>query len=288
MLPVLLVVAAAVIHATWNLMAKRAAEAGAAFVVAYNAIICVIYAPAAWLLSAGEDIAWTVPVIICFTLNTLINLAYALCLQHGYRVADLSVVYPVARGTGPMFATLGAIMLLGEVPSALGLLGLAGVIAGIVLISTQGRLSAFLKSRGMTGLGWGLATGILIAGYSVVDAWGVKTLGIPPVLLVWLSNVLRFPVLLPVILRDRRRFLATMRGHWGLALGVALLAPLSYFLVLSALGMGAPLSVVAPLREMSMMVAVVFGLVVLRERVGPWHFAGCTVLSIGVACLVSA
>ena len=82
----------------------------------------------------------------------------------------------------------------------------------------------------------------------------MKSLGIQPVILDWFCNVLRFFLLAPVILRNLGRARDLMRGHWLRAVGVGLLSPLSYILVLSALDMGAPLSVVAPVREMSMMI----------------------------------
>lgn len=78
-----------------------------------------------------------------------------------------------------------------------------------------------------------------------------------------------------------------MRGYWLLAVGVGLLSPLSYILILTALNMGAPLSIVAPMREMSMMIGAVMGMVILRESVGLWRIVGCAVLVLGVVLLTS-
>lgn len=280
-----LVVAAAFIHAGWNLMAKRAASAGAAFVFASGFIACTTYAPwVGWLLARG-GVGWSWPMLACIAASAVIHLAYSLCLQRGYQVADLSVVYPVARGTGPMLSAIAAIGILGEEPSLRGLLGLVTVIAGIALISTQGSLAAFRRADGQAGMRWGMATGGLIAGYTVVDAYGVKTLGLAPVVLDWLANLLRMLMLAPVVLANPGRALGAMRGMWFWAIGVGLLSPLSYILVLAALDSGAPLSVVAPMREMSMMVGALLGMVVLKERVGPWRLAGCAVLAGGVVLL---
>jgi drug/metabolite transporter (DMT)-like permease len=200
----------------------------------------------------------------------------------------LSVVYPVARGTGPMLSSFGAFLLLGEAPSPQRLLGLAAVVIGIGLISTRGDLGAFRRPGGQAGVRWGTATGFLIASYTVVDAYSVKTLGIQPVIVDWFSNLLRFFLLAPVVLRDPDRARRLMQGRWLLAIGVGLLSPLSYILVLAALNMGAPLSVVAPTREMSMMIGALFGMVILREAVGVWRLAGCLVLIAGVVLLGSA
>ncbi len=282
---IFLVILASFIHASWNLMAKRAAPAGPVFVLASCVIALLAYAPwVGWLL-IRDGANWTPAGIGFILLSGVIHLGYSLCLQRGYQLADLSVVYPVARGTGPMLSTIGAFLILGETPAGTGLLGLGLVVAGILLIATQGRLSAFTRPGGQAGIRWGMATGGLIAGYTVTDAYAVKALGIAPVVLDWFSNLLRVCLLLPLVLRNPRRAMGAMRGYWGLALGVGLLSPLSYILVLTALSGGAPLSLVAPMREMSMMVGALMGMVILREHVGPWRLIGCAVMVAGVVLL---
>ena len=288
LLPLTLVILAAFIHATWNLLAKRASAAGPAFVFAYNVVACVAYLPwVGWVLVHHAQV-WSWPVAGCLVLSALIHLAYSLCLQRGYQVADLSVVYPIARGTGPLLSSIGAFILLRETPSAQGILGLLAVVAGIGFISTQGDLSAFRKPRGLDGVRWGTATGSLIAGYTVVDGYGVKLLGIHPVVLDWFTNFIRFCILAPIVMSNWAQAKARMKGYWLLAAGVGLLSPLSYILVLSAIEMGAPLSLVAPAREMSMMVGAMFGMLILGERVTEWRIVGCLILIFGVVLLGSA
>jgi len=288
LLPLSLVVLAAFIHATWNLLSKRAASAGPTFVFAYNLVACVVYLPwMVWLLVHGQ-VTWSWPVFGCLFLSAVIHLAYSLCLQRGYLVADLSVVYPIARGTGPMLSSIGAFVLLRETPTTQGIFGLLAVVAGIGFISTQGDLSAFRKPRGLDGVRWGAATGSLIAAYTVVDGYSVKVLGIHPVVLDWVTNALRFIIMAPVVMSNWSRSMQRMKGYWWLAVGVGALSPLSYILVLSAIEMGAPLSLVAPAREMSMMVGAMFGMVILGERVTAWRLAGCLILIAGVILLGSA
>lgn len=285
--PLLLVVLAAILHASWNLLAKRAAPIGPVFVAAYNLVACIVYAPWAVALLLEGAVPFQGAVVGLILLSGVIHLAYSLCLQEGYRQADFSVVYPVARGTGPMLSTFGAILLLGEVPTGRGVLGLALVVIGIGLIATDGRLSGLGRSKGPIGLLWGMATGGLIAAYTVTDAYAVKVLGIAPVVLDWFSNLLRLVVLAPLAVANPRRANAAMRGAWPLAVGVGLLSSLSYILVLDALGRGAPLSLVAPMREMSMMVGALLGLVVLGEPVGPRRLGGCALLIGGVILLAA-
>jgi drug/metabolite transporter (DMT)-like permease len=286
--PFALVVLAALIHATWNLLAKRAASGGVAFVFTYSLAASVAYLPwMIWILVRG-GLALNWPVAGCILASAVIHLGYSLCLQRGYQVAELSVVYPVARGTGPMLSSIGAFILLRETPSPHGVLGLLAVVAGILMLSTQGNLAAFHRPRGFSGLRWGLATGSLIAGYTVNDGFGVKVLGIHPVVLDWFSNLLRFVMLVPVLLARPARLRQAMKGRWWLAIGVGVLSPLSYILVLTAIGMGAPLSLVAPAREMSMMVGAMFGMFFLREPMNGWKIAGCLTLLAGVLLLGAA
>lgn len=283
-----MVVAASFLHATWNLMAKRAANVGPPFILAYSLVACLAYGPwVVWVLVQG-GIDWTAQALGIVMLSGAIHLAYNLCLQRGYQVADLSVVYPIARGTGPMLSTIGAFLILREVPTLAGVSGLVLVVSGIVLIATQGSLRAFRRPEGHAGIRWGTATGGLIATYTVADAFAVKALGVTPVVLDWITNVMRCVLLLPLMVRQRRAAMAAMRGHWGLATAIGVMSPLGYILVLEAMTRGAPLSIVAPMREMSMMVGTLLGMVVLKEAVGRWRLIGCAVLIIGVILLSAA
>lgn len=282
-----LVITASFIHATWNLMTKRAATVGPAFVLAYTVVASVVYGPWAVYEMANGGITWTWPVLLCLLASGALHLGYSLTLQRGYQVAPFSVVYPVARGTGPMLSSIGAFLILREAPALFGLLGLGCVVTGILLIATRGRLDAFRAPGGLAGLLWGLVTGLLIASYTVVDAYGVKELAIAAVVLDWVGMVTRLILLGPLVLATPGKAFTAMRGYWPLAIGVGILAPLGYILVLAALRLGAPLSIVAPMREMSMMIGALMGLFLLKERVTPVQLLGCAVLIAGVVLLSS-
>ena len=283
----LLVVVAAFTHATWNLLAKKAASVGAPFVAAYTGVATFIYAPVALWAVLRFGFPMTRLVVACIVASGILHLAYSLVLQRGYQVADLSVVYPVARGTGPMLSAVGAFTLLGEHVTLGAVAGLMAVVGGIVTLASGGRLATIADPSARTGVAWGGATGTVIAGYTVVDAWGAKVLGINPVLLDWCANALRFVFLLPGVLRDRKRFRERMRGHWLLAAGVGLLSPLGYILVLTALQMGAPLHAVAPAREMSMMIGALLGMIVLGEKLTVARLCGCVLIVAGVILLAT-
>jgi uncharacterized membrane protein len=108
------------------------------------------------------------------------------------------------------------------------------------------------------------------------------------VLLDWFSNFLRLFLLGPVMLRKPAQMMKAMQGYWWLAVGVGLFSPLSYILVLTAVDMGAPLSLVAPAREMSMMIGAIFGMLILGEPVNIWRVAGCATIIAGVVLLGAA
>ncbi len=284
----LLVVLAAIAHATWNLLAKRAAMVGPVFVFAYGLAASLLYAPwMIWVL-LDEGMTWSWPVALCILASSLLHLGYSLCLQRGYQVADLSVVYPIARGTGPLLSTMGAFMLLNETATTSGVAGMLCVVGGVLLIATQGKLAMFRSPHAWIGVRWGGVIGLFIAAYTVVDAYGVKTLLIMPVVFDWFTCATRTLMMTPHVMQRRKQYFAAMRGHWHLAIGVGLLSPLGYILVLYALRMGAPLSLVAPAREMSMMLGTLAGMFLLREKVGPGRLAGCGAILAGVILLGSS
>src|SRR4029078_558821 len=117
---------------------------------------------------------------------------------------------------------------------------------------------------------------------------GIRLLRIHPVVLDRFANVIRFFMLAALVLPNAALARERMKGHWWLAVGVGLLSPMSYILVLSAIEMGAPLSLVAPAREMSMMVGALFGMLILGERVNGWRLIGCAILILGVVLLGSS
>jgi uncharacterized membrane protein len=284
----LFVIAAAIAHASWNLLAKRAAHVGSAFVFAYGLCCTIVYAPwVIWIL-VFEQNDWSWPIIGCIALSGALHLAYSLCLQRGYQLADLSVVYPIARGTGPMLSTVGALLLLGEPGTIRGISGMLCVVLGLLLIATQGKISRLLQPAAMLGVRWGALVGVLIAAYTLVDAYGVKTLLIAPVVFDWATCATRTLMMLPHTARQPKQAMTAMRGYWPLAWAIGVLSPLGYILVLYALRDGAPVSLVAPAREMSMLLVTLAGLYLLREPVGWGRLVGCCSIALGVVLLAGS
>jgi drug/metabolite transporter (DMT)-like permease len=259
-----LVVAAAFIHAYWNLLVKRA-EGGAAFVWLFSLSSAVLYAPIVVALIAIQPLGYGLAEYGLILSSGVLHLLYAMALNRGYRVGDLSVVYPVARGTGPLISTFGAILLLGERPSLSGIAGIVLIVAGILLIAGASTPSLYRTSeRAAKGLGYGLLTGLCIASYTVNDAYAVKVLLVSPIMIDYFGNIVRLVFLTPSTLANRDALRGEWRANWKIAAGVGALMPLSYILSLFAMRL-APVSYVAPARELSMLVGAYFGAKLLRE-----------------------
>lgn len=287
-----LVLAAALLHAVWNLAAKKWGG-GPHFVLACSAGVTVLWLPAVLWVGFAELPYWTATAWACVGASALVHLLYFNCLLAGYRASDLTVVYPVARGSGPLLSAVAAVLLLGETLGAAGLLGLAGVVGGILLITMGPRLigrgvahDAATARRRRHGLYWGAATGTLIAGYTVLDGYAVKMLAVSPLMMDYFGNVLRVPLQLPVVLRDPAGFMPELRRSWRAVLAVAGLGPLAYILVLLAVR-EAPLSRVAPAREVSMLFAALLGGQLLGEGERGWRLAGAALIGAGVIALAA-
>ena len=217
-----LVLAAAICHATWNMVAKRAGG-GNSFVLISALLVGLVWAPLAFWVGLQEVRAWGWAEWLILIVSAVAHILYFCTLLHGYAVADLTVVYPVARGSGPLLSTVGAVLVLGESVSMLGAAGALTVVAGVFLIAGGPGLwrEAHVlqhRARVQRGLLWGALTGVFIASYTVIDGYAVKIMLISPILVDYVGNVLRIPVMLPFALRDRAGFVRAWRAQWRAAL----------------------------------------------------------------------
>jgi drug/metabolite transporter (DMT)-like permease len=221
--------------------------------------------------------------------SAIFHLVYFSTLLRGYRVSDLTVVYPVARGTGPLLSACGAVLVMSERPGWLGVAGILAIGFGVFLIAGGPALWAQAhdpaqRDRVRLGLAYGGATGALIAGYTLIDGYAVKFMLISPILIDYFGNVLRIPFLLPVAWRDPAGLREAWRTQWKHALVVAALGPIGYVLVLYAVKL-APLSHVAPAREVSMLFAALIGGKLLGEKDRGLRLAGAACIALGVVAL---
>lgn len=287
-LALLLVLVAAVLHATWNIVAKRA-NGGDHFVLWGSILTGVLWAPPGLWLAVPAVPSWGPWTWALVIGSGVVHLLYFRVLLAGYRASDLTVVYPVARGTGPLLSSLAATALFGEELGASGVLGVTGITAGVMLVAGGSSLWATLRDpvrggRARAGLAWGAATGLLIATYTLLDGWVVKRLGVDPLLCDWIGNLVRIPLMLPAVFRDPVGFRSEVGARWGALLVLATLAPAGYVLVLHAARM-APLSHVAPAREVSMLFAALVGGKLLGEGDRAARVAGAAFIAAGVMAL---
>ena len=277
----LLILVSAVAHATWNYLAKRT-HGGAVVVWMYDLLSVVLYAPLAVFIFIGmrqpiSEIGW-----ILIVGSAFIHLAYFLLLQTGYRVGDLSLVYPLARGTGPLLSTICAIAIFGERPALIGLAGIALVMGGIFVIT--GGPSLFRAKGKRVAVIYGLLIGVLIAFYTLWDKQGVSTFLVPPILYNYSAIAIRMVLLAPYALSRQKMIREELRTHrWEIA-GIALLSPLSYFLILTAL-VFTPLSYVAPTREIGILFGAFLGTSVLAEGDTKRRLLAAGMIVIGIAAL---
>ena len=278
----LLVLAAAVCHATWNVFVKQI-NAGAELVWLFSVVSLVLYLP----LAIWAAIGWTGLTLLTFAaiaVSTLIHLGYFLLLQTGYRRGDLSLVYPTARATGPVLSATMAVLFLGEALNPQIAVGGAIVIFGVLMLANRrGRLAG---EHALASIGFGLGAGILIGSYTVWDAWSVSVLLIPPLLLDYANAIARTVLLAPVAYRRRDRVLEIWQTHRTGVFVIAIFSPLAYILVLYAMTF-TPVIYVAPLRETSVLMGVLAGSLLLGEGRLKWRLTWAAVILFGVVLLAT-
>ncbi|NRF66038.1 EamA family transporter [Aquincola sp. S2] len=286
-----LVLVAALLHAAWNIVAKKI-NAGPHFPLLSSVFIVLLWSPLGLWLAIDALPRWGLAEWSLLLASAVANLVYIRALLAGYRAAELTVVYPVARGTGPLVSSFAAVLVLGETLGAQGIAGVLGITAGVFLIAGGPRLWSAAhdpaqRQRVRAGLAWGGFTGLAIATYTVIDAYAVKVLLISPMLVCWIGNLLRIHLLLPTAWADRAGLARETRASWRAVLLVAALSPLSYLLVLYAVQQ-APLSLVAPAREVSMLFAALIGGRLLGESDRGLRLLGAACIAGGVIALATA
>ncbi|KAB1644546.1 EamA family transporter [Pseudoclavibacter sp. CFCC 14310] len=315
-----LITVGALAHAAWNLISKRAAAGGVAFLLVGALASTLVWAPVAVWTLVVTPTSWTA-LFVGSVVSALLHIGYMLLLQHGYRVGDISVVYPTARGSGPLLSVIFAIVLFGERPGASALIGVALIITGVLFIGLSD-LRTTNAARTRVGVVFGTLTGVTIAIYTIWDAHMVNGAGVPPVALMvgcslgesiaflWMllgrrpsrparsadasstSDAGRLSALAGGM-RDRlrgqaddarRQVAETVRSSWRPALVFGVLSPLSYVAALMAMRI-APVSLVAPAREVSVVFVALASWLIFREPSPVRRLIGAMVVLAGVMVL---
>ncbi|CAN5860394.1 EamA family transporter [soil metagenome] len=275
MLAFAFILTAAGIHATWNLLAKRL-DGGSESVWLFTVIATIVYAPPTLfiIMSTSFRPGFREGVILVGT--GVLQAVYFVLLRRGDAAGDLSVVYPLARGIGPLAATMLAVALLAERPSFVTVTGALTVSLGTLLLVR--RSQGATASRALL---YGVTTGLVIGCYTVWDGYAVGELAIPAIIVGWAADAGRLVWLSPIAFRRRSAMRATWNTNRAPILLSGVLSSGSYLLVLYALTL-APVSTVAPAREISIVIGTLFGVFLLGEPEGRRRLIAAAVVTCGV------
>src|SRR5947208_14823488 len=260
--PLALAIAAAFLHALWNLLLRGRADTQAASATALVIGVLALVPIAAFTWDV-HSAAW--PYVVG---SGALELAYLVMLAAAYGRFELSVVYPVARGLAPVWALVFAVVVVSASPSAAEVAGVLVVALGILFVRGAG---------GSRGAALGVVIAAAIGGYTVVDRYGIRHAdAVSYLLLVLLGPALVYPSLVGLARMRRALSIQTVL--------VGVLSMAAYVLVLLALRRASAPSVSA-VRETSVVIATVLAAVFLRDRVTPWRFVGAALVAAGVALL---
>jgi drug/metabolite transporter (DMT)-like permease len=265
----LLALGAAFVHALWNLLLARARDPEAAGAVALLVAV-VVFAPVAVLRWEIEAEAW--PYVAA---SSLLELVYFALLGAAYRRAEVSVVYPLARGLAPVLVLVVGVLALGADSSAAQAAGVVLVGLGVLLVRGLRRPAA------ASGVLFGLAIACSIAAYTLVDDEGIRFANA----VTYLELTLVVPAIgyaAGIVAVKGRSALRAELGPASVVAGIGMWV--AYGLVLAALAR-AEAAPVAAVRETSVVIATVGAALVLQERVGPARVAGAVLVAAGVALL---
>ena len=287
-----LVLIASVAHAVWNLAAKSVTGKGFAFVLAYHGLSAILLAPLAIVIIAtgGQSLNWGL--VGAAALSAVFHIAYSVALQSGYDHAPLGVVYPTARGTGPVVTIIIAVVFLGERPTLAEAAGAFTIIAGIAVVTIRPRGGVGpTSSHGLRrGLAWGGLIGAFIASYTLWDDFAVNHVSDSPLLYFAVSEACVGLIMtagafaLPSGREKRADLREILTSHKRALVTVAILSPLAYVLVLYAMQQ-APVALVAPVRETSIIVGTLLAWWFFGERNVVLKLAGALIVVVGIGLI---
>ena len=251
-----LVLLAALLHASWNAMAKSGGSPQFS-IASYRLVNAVWCLPLLFFFPLPLAAAW--PMLLA---STAIHTVYYYTLSKSYRSGDLSQVYPLFRGLAPVLVVLGAALMASEYLPTGAMLGIGLVSLGLISITFSG--GALGKISGPA-LRWGLATSVLIAAYTVADGMGVRAAGNPFSYILWLFVFEPIPIGLWLLATDRAGWFGYMRAKPGKVTAGALAAAIAYAMVIYAMSV-APMAMVSSLRETSVIFAALIGTLMYLQR----------------------
>lgn len=269
-----LVLAAAVFHAVWNAVVKNSGDRliSMAFIMGVGGVLAL---PVVFVVPLPHADAW--PFLIA---SVAIHMVYNLALVRAYAIGDLSFIYPVARGSAPLFVAVFAALLVNETQSTSETIAILIICAGILSLSLTGHRRAVGKKP----LLYALAIGIMISLYTVTDGSGARASGNAISYIAWLFLLECQPIIIIALWRRWGRIRRNTARVWRAGVAGGLIANIAYGLVIWAMSL-APMAHVSALRETSVIVAALIGTRLLGETGGTSRVAAAAVVALGVVGL---
>ena len=267
-----LVLVAALLHATWNTLIKFSGER--LLVIACMDSVALLFV----IVAVGFVSLPPLDIWPWIAASALFELLYRYLLIQAYRVGDLGLVYPLMRGLSPLVVLVLTLVFAGEVLSTQQILGILLIPFGMVCLLWQG--------GGGDRLPWSMLPVVLLIGlcigcYTFLDGQALRRWSHPLDYLVWLTLISAWPFPLLALVRKRAAFSLFWRTQWRLGLSVGLCVLLSYALVLWAMQLGS-IAEAAALREVSVILVVLFGMRYLKEPFGRPRLIACGLVLIGM------
>jgi drug/metabolite transporter (DMT)-like permease len=278
----LLVLLSACLHVVQHVALKRARDR-LSFVWWMWLWAILLFLPVPILFwQPGSTLAWAV-----ITVSAVFEALYYVAMTKAYKLGDLSIVYPLARGTAPLLILVWSALLLRERPSVGGVCGIGLIVCGLCLVNLQ-RLSAWREvglGLGQAAPRWALLAGVCISCYTTIDKAGVRLLA--PLLYTYLAMALTLVWLTPGTLRavGWQGLLAEWRASRFNSLLAGLTAMAAYMLVLYVMRLGAPASYVGATREISVVLGALAGTIFLKEQSSITRVSGAVLIAVGVGAI---
>ena len=280
-----LILISAFAHSTWNFLLKRSGDKEIfvwLMLVTASLLMVPVGVTLFWLYPFGHP-GW-----IFILLTIVLHILYFLFLGRSYTVGDLSLVYPIARGIGPMLVPILAVVILSESVAALAIAGIVAIVLGIYTVSWWGNFGSVIRDPleilKNTGTRYAVLTGLTIASYALIDKRGVDH--VEPFLYMYLMTLGSALGLSPYVLRKWGTAVVgcEWRANSGSIVLASVLVFLAYGLVLTAFSLSR-VSYVAPAREAGIVIGVLMGVFLLKEPFGRGRLLGSSFIVIGLALI---
>lgn len=272
----LAVLAAAVMHASWNAIIKIGLDrfATVMLLVAVQALIAVPVVPfLPWPHAAS------LPYVVA---SAVLHAGYKLFLIHAYRHGDLAQIYPLARGGAPLIVALVSAAVIGEAVGANGMMAVLLVAVGILVLAAKG--GADLRRMSGKAFAYAIGTACFTASYTIVDGMGARLAGSPSSFILWGTILDAVFMLLYGWTQRGAALLPRTASAWRLGLIAGAMSLGSYWIAVWAFAQ-APIALVAALRETSVLFAMLISVAFLGERGTAWRWSAAASIVAGVVLI---